>query len=349
MTSAADPGRRLLVPLLVLLVVLGGLPGLAAAAPVQGMAGTIVVGSGETVDGVQAVAGSVVIRGTVTGDVQVATGSLVITGTVEGDVRGAAGSVDIQGRVGGDVEIGAGSLTVGEDAVVEGRLQAGVGSARIAGTVLGDAEIGTSSLVLESSATFGGDLRYDGELTDRGATVEGSLIRDDSLGGMTFDPGRGLGDAVFDVYGFLVNLVLGAVLLLAFPGASRRLAERVRSEPLRSGGFGLAVLVGVPILLVLVAITIIGIPLAIVGALLFALAAWIASVYGRYAVGEWLLGYVGTDNRWAALLVGMVAVGLVGLVPFLGGFVEFLVLLLGLGGLAFAGLGAYRGRREPAT
>lgn len=340
---------RFAVPLVVLLLVLATLPGLAIAAPVQGAGGTIVVESGETVDSVQAVAGTVVIRGTVTGDVQVATGSLVIDGEVQGDVSGAAGSVDIRGRVAGDVNVGTGSLTLAEDAVIGGQLNAGTGSALIAGTVRGDAAIGGGDIVLAPTATFQGDLRYDGDLTDRGATVDGQLVRDRSLGGTSFQPISGVGEALFDVYGFLVSLVLGAVLLLAFPAGSERLLGRMREEPLMSGLYGLGVLVGVPILLVLVAITIIGIPLAVIGAVLFALAAWIASIYGRYAVGDWLAGYAGIDSRWVALVVGLVAVGLVGLVPFLGGLVEFLVLLLGLGALGAVGLERFRSRRTDAA
>lgn len=340
---------RIAVPLVVLLVVLATLPGLAMAAPVQGAGGTIVVESGETVDSVQAVAGTVVIRGTVTGDVQVATGSLVIAGVVQGDVSGAAGSVDIRGRVAGDVNVGTGSLTLAEGAVIGGQLNAGTGSALIAGTVRGDAAIGGGDIVLTPTATFQGDLRYDGDLTDRGATVDGQLVRDRSLGGTSFQPFSGVGDALFDVYGFLVSFVLGAVLLLAFPAGTNGIRDRVREDPLTSGLYGLVVLVGVPILLVLVAITVIGIPLAVIGALLFALAAWVASVLGRYAVGGWLLGYAGTDNRWAALLVGMLAVAVVGLVPVLGGLVKFVVLLLGLGALGAVGLEAGRERRaDPA-
>lgn len=342
--SRSPTVRRFAAAVVVLLVVLGAVPGLAVAAPVQGVGETITVGPDETVDGVQGVAGTVVIRGTVTGDVQVAAGSLVITGTVEGDVSAGAGSVDIRGTVGGDVLVGTGSLTVGEDAVIGGTLEAGAGSARIAGTVVGDSSIGAGSLVLEPTATFEGDLRYDGELEDGGATVQGRLIEDPSLSGLSFRPFQGAGDVLFGIYGFLVNLVLGAVLLLAFPAASERLSNRVRDDAVTTGLYGLVVLVGVPVLLVLVAITVIGIPLAVLGALLFALALWVASVYGRYAVGGWLLGYVGTDNRWAALVVGLVAVAVVGLVPYLGGLVEFLVLLLGLGGLAVAGHGAYQGR-----
>jgi len=332
-----------------MLVVLATVPGLAMAAPVQSVGGTVIVAEGETVDSVQAAGGTVIVRGTVTGNVEAAGGSVIIPGTVEGDVSAGAGSVEITGQVDGDVSVGAGSLTIGPEAVIGGQLEAGAGSIRIAGTVAGDVEVGAGSIVLEPTATFRGDVRYDGELDDRGATIEGELVRDPSINKDEFRPFGGFGSAVFDFYGFLVNLVLGAVLLLLFPGASRRLSSRLQNEPLSTGLYGLVALIGIPILLILVAITIVGIPLAIIGALLFALALWVGSIYGRYAVGEWLVGYVGSDNRWLALVVGLVVIGLLSLAPLLGGLVEFLVLLLGFGGVGVLAVEAIRGRRGQAA
>jgi len=354
MVSRAPPGprRRLLAALAVLLLVLATLPGAALAAPVQGFGDNVVVGPGQTVDSVQAVGGTVIIHGTVDGDVSVAAGTLLIDGVVHGNVQAGSGAVTIDGRVDGNVVVGAGTLDVGRNAVIGGTLNGGAGSATIAGTVDGDATLGTGTLVLQPTATFGGNLRYNGALTDNGATVQGDLVRDTSLGAVNLGPIVGVGRFLFTVYGFLVNLVLGAILLLAFPAGSRRLADDIESRPVRAGLYGLAVVIGVPILLLVLVVTIIGIPLAIVGAILFGLTVWVASVYGRYAVGEWLVGYTDVDNRWLALLVGLVVVGLVALVPILGGVVEFLVLLLGLGALAVVGRRAYghRGRSEaPAT
>jgi len=328
------------------LVVLGTLPGLAMAAPVQGVGGTIVVAEDEIVDSVQAAGGTVVVRGTVTGDVEAAAGSVVIAGVVEGDVSAGAGSVDITGQVEGDVSVGTGSLTIGEEAVIGGQLEAGAGSARIAGTVVGDVQLGAGSIVLEPTATFEGTVRYEGELDDRGATVEGRLVEDPSIGQSQFQTGQQFAGPLFDAYGFLVNLVFGAVLLLVFPGGSQRLSNRMRAEPLSTGLYGLVALIGIPILLVLVAITIIGIPFAIIGALLFALTLWAGSILGRFAIGQMVMSYAGTDNRWLALLVGLIVVGVLALVPILGGLVEFLVLLLGLGSVAVLGREAVRRRRS---
>jgi len=93
----------------------------------------------------------------------------------------------------------------------------------------------------------------------------------------------------------------------------------------------------------------VGIPLGLVGILAYALLLWLGFVYGAYAVGTWLVGLADASGRWLALLVGLFVVSVVGLVPILGGLVQFVVLLLGLGALAFGGRKRYGGDDETET
>lgn len=180
-----------------------------------------------------------------------------------------------------------------------------------------------------------------------GAAIEGQVIEDASLGG---DLGPGFASLTVDrwvsaVYGLLANLVLGAVLLAVFPTFSAGVADRVADAPVTSGGVGLLALIAIPVLIAVFAITIIGIPIAILGALAFGLAVWVGVVYGQYAVGAWAIGLTDRENRWLALVVGLVGFALLSLIPILGGLLEFLALLLGFGALWIALRDAYRGRR----
>jgi uncharacterized protein HemY len=79
--------------------------------------------------------------------------------------------------------------------------------------------------------------------------------------------------------------------------------------------------------------------------LVYGLVLWLGYVYGSFAVGSWLLSLADAENRWLALFVGLLAVSLVGLIPILGGLVQFVVLLLGLGALGRGLRNRYRGRR----
>jgi hypothetical protein len=130
------------------------------------------------------------------------------------------------------------------------------------------------------------------------------------------------------------------------PRFSRGVVERVGTDALTTGGVGLLTLVGVPAALVLVAITIVGIPITVLGAILFGLLVWVALVYGRVAIGAVALEQFGVSNQWAALLVGVVGMELVGLVPVLGALADFLTVLLGLGAIVLAVRQVRRERRR---
>lgn len=323
-----------------------------AAQPAQSaVGGTVTVTDGETISEVNAVAGTIVVEegGTVEGDVSGLAGNVYIDGTVEGDVAVAAGNVEIAGTVEGDVSAGAGNLLIAEGATVAGDVEAGAGNVEIAGTVEGDVTVGAETIVIGEDASIAGDMRYDGDLQGNEAAVAGDLARDSTVGvevGPTIGP---VASWLFDAYALLLNLLLGAVLLALFPRFSASVAERVADDPVRTGLAGIGVLVGIPILLIALAITVIGIPITLVGSLVFALAVWIGVVYGRFAVAAWLLSYAGLENRWLALVVGLVAGAVLGLVPYLGGLINFLVFLLGLGAFA-VGLYVHArgGHREPS-
>lgn len=335
--------RRTATVVLVLVVVLAVVPGVAAAASRAG--GTVVVDADETIDDdLQAFGGTIAVRGTVDGDLQAFGGTVVVTGTVTGDVEAAGGTVQVLGDVGGDVDATGGTVDLGEGAVVNGTLSAAAGSVRVAGTVGEDARL-AGDVRLTESAVVSGDLRYDGDL-DRaeGATVEGSIERDQSL-----DVGP-VGDVsvpqgAFTLYGVVVTFLLGAFLLVAFPAFSGRVAADVATDPLWTAGIGLAATVAIPVVLVLVALTIVGIPLTLAGLLAFALLAWVGAVYGRYALGAWLLSLTDYESRWLALVLGVVLVAVLRLVPVVDPLVRLVVFLLGFGALVRGLWQVYRARR----
>lgn len=318
--------RRVLAVAIALLAALAIVP--APALAEERVGGDVIVAEGETIEGdLQVLAGRVVVRGTVTGDLRGAAGSIVVEGTVEGNVEAAAGSIRIDGTVGGDVELGAGSVVID-------------------GTIGGDASIGADSLTFLDGGRIDGNLRYDaGTVTGLTAeTVGGTAERVDDVRGPFGLESVSVPSWLEVLWGFLASLLLGVLLLGLLPAASAGVTGRVTGRPLGSMGVGLLALIGWPILMALVAITIVGIPIAVLGILLYVLALWIGFVYGAVGLGVWLLGLADREHRWGALLLGLALASLVGLVPILGGIVQFLLLLLGLGALAATLARRLRGR-----
>lgn len=302
------------------------------------MGGHVTVGPDETVDDdLTVVGGTVVIEGTVTGDVTVIGGTTEIPGEVQGDVSIVGGSLQVAGVIAGDVSVAAGSVTIEQGAVI-GSLAAGAGSVDIFGTVEGDVDVGAGTITLGPTAHVHGDLTYaggprGGELRmDDAARVDGTVTEEVVRGWFTVWPTDLFDWAAVFVFG-LMHLLLGAILLILLPEFSTDLAMAVRDRPVRTAAIGAAILFGTPILLVMLLVTIVGIPLALAGAMLLLIVYWIGLVYGRYAIGEWLLSATDIDNRWIALLVGLVVVGIIAQIPLLGWLVSLVVTLVGIGAL----------------
>jgi cytoskeletal protein CcmA (bactofilin family) len=339
-------GRRGIVLLVTAIILVGVVPGVAAAEERTG--GSVTVGETETVsEDLTAIGGSVTIRGTVDGDVQAIAGSVVIEDGAEvtGDVEATAGSVRIDGNVTGNVTATGGAVSIGQSGAIGGTLNASTGSIVIAGSVDGDARLGAGSITLAPTATFGSDVEYnvgdDGEFTNNNASVAGEVTENPDLEvGGGFDLDLGVPDfsgPLLGVFGFISNLVIGALLLLVVPKTSGRIGESVSERPLVTGVVGFGTFIGVPIALALIAITIIGLPITLAGMAMYGIAIWLAGIYGRYAIGELVLSYTDMDSRWAALGVGVVLVAvLVRLpIPIAAPLFELLVVpLLGLGAIA---------------
>ncbi|WP_137284385.1 polymer-forming cytoskeletal protein [Halorussus salinisoli] len=338
--------KRLVLAIAVVLLV-AAVPAPVAADETR-TGGTVVVEEGETVDDdLSAFGGTVVVRGTVNGDLDAFGGNVFVDGRVNGDLDAVAGNVRINGTVTGDVSAVGGNVLLAQGARVGGQLEAGAGNVVVNGEVGEDARVGAETIGLGSSAVVGGDFVYDGNL-DRaeGARIDGEVRRESDLGVNVGFDGRLFPDWVGWVYGFLVNLVLGAIVLLVFPRFSANAAGRATESPLRSSGVGLLLFVGIPVLAVLLFVSLVGIPLGLLVVLLYPLLLWLGYVFGAFALGTWALGLADSDSRWLALLVGLFVVSVVGLVPIVGGLVQFLVLLLGLGAFALGVWHRYWGRRE---
>lgn len=128
-------------------------------------------------------------------------------------------------------------------------------------------------------------------------------------------------------------LVVGTVLLSAAPRASRRAVERIHDEPLYALLLGLAGQVGAVVLTVLLAITVVGLVVAIPGLILWALLGVAGSTLAAVAVGALATDLAGIDSRAADLLTGAVVLSALTLVPVVANVVNVVAGSIGLGTL----------------
>lgn len=308
-------------------------PGTVAAESRAGAG--VTVGPGEAVDDdLTATGGAVVVHGTVDGDLEAYGGRVVIAegATVAGNVNAYGGVVRIEGTVEGQVVAYGGRVVQAPTATVGESLGIVAGAAAVGGRVGGDVIAVAGRIGLGPAAEVAGDLNYEGKLsTASDARVGGRTRRLRDLG---IGPAPPSGTSpVFVLYGLASNLVLGALLLYGLGGLSQSVVERAILDPLSSVGHGLVTAVAAPLLVVLLGISLVGLPIAATMALALPAVGWIGAVYGRFAVGAWLLSYTDVEPPWPGLVAGVVLVGVLGRLPYAGPVLRGLVLVLGLGAL----------------
>jgi cytoskeletal protein CcmA (bactofilin family) len=321
--------RTVLIGLVLALLVV---PGVVAAESRTGAG--VVVGPDERTGDLTATGGAVEVHGTVDGDLEAYGGRVVVAenATVTGNVNAYGGVVRIAGTVEGQVVAYGGRIVQTPSATVRESLGAVTGTATVGGRVRGDVTAVAGRLELTSTAAVGGDVTHEGSIeTAPGASVDGRTrrIRDLGIGPA---PPSGASPALI-VYGLLNNLVFGALLLYGLGGFSQSVVDQAVLDPLSSVGYGLATALAAPLLVVALLCSLVGLPVALVIALALPAFGWIGAVYGRFAVGAWLLSYTDVEQPRAGLVAGVVLVGLVGRLPYVGPFVRGAVLVLGLGAL----------------
>jgi hypothetical protein len=276
-----------------------------------------------------------------------------MAGLVAGDARVASGQVRIEGRVGEDVAIGAGQATVASGAQIGGDLIFGTGRMQQDGAVAGS--------VLGSTGNY-----------TQGGSVGGSERVNIQQPEQAREPT--LADRAVDVLRRYVSiLAIGALLLWLLPRVLRGAADAARERTLLSLGVGLLGFVAVIVALVLLILVtvLVAIVLALAGLgsltgltvfggllvaailvfLLVLAVAFVAPATVGLALGRLLLR--GEDrsylSRLGALAVGVLVVVLVAAIPLLGGFLEALVVLLGLGALLLVARPSRRRIAEPVA
>jgi len=205
------------------------------------------------------------------------------------------------------------------------------------------------SLVLTNTARIGGNLSArvrqlkEVQIAD-GATIGGKRdiqvrVRESSFTRPRFY----FHQAVW----FAGAILVGWLGMLLFPGFFQATTQLV-SSGWRSLGLGVGVLAGVPVAMVVIAITLVGFPLSLMVLALYLAAIYLAKIWVGAFLGRTLLKPSGaTKSDWLlGLLLGLLILTLLGFIPYLGGLVRLGVVCLGLG--AFAGQ-LYRASRPVMT
>lgn len=284
--------------------------------------------SGHVADMITAAA-NVKIAGIIDDDLVAAARSIRVSsnGVVGGDARFASETIDMEGRIGGNMRAAAARIT-------------------ITGKISGKADFLAERIVIESGAVIDGDLIYrsdeEPEIAE-GAKIGGTIRRIEiDKSDLTAVGFSILGIGLFITLSWAVALLLLIIIiLLAFPGFMKVTAGQLRANLWSHLGRGVAGILLASALAGFMFASILGIPLGIALFLVIAIVWLLGLVAVSHCIGLFirsrgkrgsvdiqLAGRVG----WG--IAGAVVLGVIALIPFVGGIVTSLAIAAGFGAAA---------------
>lgn len=295
--------------------------------------------------------GNIMVDGVVNGDLLIAGGNINLIGKVSGDVRSAGGNIQIDGEVDGNITALGGNIRVDNDARVLGNLVAGAGNVEIFGPIGKDVTVGAGSLTianqvgsdivagvgqmdLTSQSSVGGDVTYlsqEQANIAKGASISGEITHNQP----PREPRKELAASAkngWSIFRFISSLVFGLLLVLLFPNFTQNTAKLVSQKPWRSLGVGILAMVTIPIFIILLMMTIIGIPLALAFVVLYIFLLFLGHIFTALVVGQRLLKALNQETKMVwGLILGLLILTLVSRLPLIGGLITLVATLLGSG------------------
>jgi hypothetical protein len=371
---------------LVSLILLFVVPGYALdVRKAENRLGSVTVASGETVDDTLVVfANSVNINGTISGDLIAFARQVNVQGNVQGNVIVFGQKLDFSGSVDGDIfafgqnilaegRIGQSlwafgqTITVGRDVRLDKDATLFSQWAFINGNV--ERDVTAYSQTLDVGSKVGRNLHFEGgALMIHAPSVIGGNLYSMTISEkeVQIDPAVTIGGkkhigfikpqaSRYRTPGFYAKqafrigagFFMGLLLYWIVPGM-RHISLSTGRALLTSGGIGFLVGVAAPVAAIILAITLIGIPIALLVTVLWLLGLYLAKIIVAKCIGSAIFGARdnGLSSTLLPLLIGLVIVIIAVNLPYIGGILNFILMLIGFGALVMT---VYRMRPAGAS
>lgn len=263
----------------------------------------------------------------------------------------------------GNLSVFGGAVTLEKDSIINGNVVLIGGTINAAGTINGGINGLGGSITLTDTAVVQGDVATVGAAVNKSekAEIQGKIVSQSEGGVQLPDVPRFVapsllkpfGDALGGLLRALVIGVLAVLVMLFMPRHTARIGDAIVDSPFIAGAIGLLTLVLFPFVVVILAITLILIPLSAIAVIIFGL----GLILGWIAIGLELGNRIATlfKGDWAPAVsagVGTLILSLLsalfGTIPCVGWVVPTVILLLATGGVVISVFGTRNVNNRPS-
>jgi hypothetical protein len=311
--------------------------------------------------------GIVTVNGRISGDLFVLGGKVNISGPVGNSIRVLGGDVTINSPVNRNVLLLCGNCNLTNQTAISGSLLVAGANLEVSAGKIGrgfrflgnrlylNSEINNEAFVVADKefllgprASISGNLKYTGsrEVTrEPGATVGGSIAYQKTtvdenyprfFGARTILSSYQRIRPLVEFASFAIMALIGFILLGLFPRIFERTVRALEKQPLASFSWGIIVTVMVPVVAVLFAVTIIGLPVSLALVILGYIVGILAQYLTAFFIGRRILLARFGERRGWAILLGLAMLAGLGLIPIFGVVIKLVLVLFALGGLVLS-------------
>ncbi|MFP4498317.1 MAG: hypothetical protein ACLFQV_08915 [Vulcanimicrobiota bacterium] len=304
----------------------------------------------------------IVVKGSVKDSLFVAGNIVKINGDVGGNLVVAGNEIEVTGSVGKDTilagnvikvnksaVLGRDLLTAGRITTMDGILQGNMVNAGktlvVNGTVMGNVKNTGEKITLGNNARISGDLKYSTareisfDTTDK---IAGNVVFKEE----TDSSGKKGRNWFLTIIKIVAVLIFGVVLAWLLPNWLEKVSENIDESPLKRTLLGFLIAVLTPLVLLIIAITIVGIPLSLILTLMYILLMFVSRFVGAYYLGRAIRKKA--DKTWSSVLtmvLGVLILEIFCLIPVVSLIVLLIVVYLGIGGI----VSLYYGNKNAAN
>jgi len=305
--------------------------------------------------------GQINISGKINGDLIAGGGNIRISGEVTQNVRVAGGQVIVSGKVGKNLTVTSGNVEISETALIGGYLVSGAGNiiiyAPIAGNVIagtanlalynsigGNLKVGSDQIYFSPDASVKGNFEYWSNNTPNidentkilGKTIKHEMPENWNYKTPNFNPAKlakgFFGVAVgFKVLSFLTLLLVGFLMIKLFPKFMDKTSDMLSNKGWQSLLVGFLTTILFPIVFITLLITIIGIPVAFIFAMIYGVYLYLSKIFAVYWLGKKLLG--NKKSNYLSFAVAGLLFSIILVVPVFSKIIRTIVTFIGFGAL----------------
>ncbi|MDD4050559.1 MAG: polymer-forming cytoskeletal protein [candidate division Zixibacteria bacterium] len=284
------------------------------------------------------------VRGTVDRSARIFAQTATIDGIITNNLIVFASDIELSrnSRVGRDANLTGGEISTSGE--IGRNLTIHCGQAIISGKISGDVDITADKISIVAPAEILGSIKYkskDEIQIDNGVVISGAVERLKIEKKDTEDEGVSW---PFRFVLFLCALVTGLIITAVFKPHTGHAVAAVLQKPLVTLGVGFVGFCIAPIAILVLCLTVIGIPAGIILLFVFTVFFYIAKIYVAIVLGRLIIGLfhkTSVPKTGWALLLGLFIMFLVFAIPYLGFILYLGTIFIGMGAIAL-GLRACR-------